>query len=170
MPPQPTWLLQVPHILTQLRALQIPVLDRASVETLFGVKRWQAIQLAHRFGGYQTGKTFLVDRLALIGQLDEIAAGETLAYQQRRRERVVAALDKARRYRQAAAVKIPLRPGAPYRIEGLAQGIELRPRKLTVEFAGAEDLLSKLYELAQTVAQDFERFRAAVEGPPPNDP
>ena len=83
---------------------------------------------------------------------------------------MVAALDKARRYRQAAAVKIPLRPGAPYRIEGLAQGIELRPRKLTVEFAGAEDLLSKLYELAQTVAQDFERFRAAVEGPPPNDP
>ena len=141
------------------------MLDRASIETLFGVKRRQAISLLHRFGGYQTGKTFLVNRLDLIGLLEAIGAGETLAYQQRRRQRVVAALDKARRYRQAAAVKIPLRPQAPYRVEGLAKGIELQPGRLMVEFAGAEELLSKLYELAQTVAHDFERFKAAVEEP-----
>ena len=121
--------------------------------------------MLHRFGGYQTGKTFLVNRLALIRQLDQIGAGEDLAYQQRRRQRVVAALERARRYRQAAAVKIPLRPQAPYRVEGLATGIELRPGRLRVKFAGAEELLSKLYELAQTAAQDFDRFKAAVEGP-----
>ncbi len=169
MPPQATWLLRVPRILEQLRTLPIPVLDRASLETLFGVKRWQAIQLAHRFGGYQVGKTFLVDRLALIRQLEEIAAGQPFEVETVRRERVVTQVEKARRYRQAAAVKIPLRPQAPYRIEGLAAGIELRPGRLTVEFAGAEELLSKLYELAQTVAHDFERFRAAVEEPERHD-
>jgi hypothetical protein len=35
---------------------------------------------------------------------------------------------------------------------------------MTVEFSGAEDLLSKLYGLAQRAAQGFEFFRAMVTG------
>jgi hypothetical protein len=32
-----------------------------------------------------------------------------------------------------------------------------------VAFSGAEELLGKLYELAQVASNDFERFRAAAE-------
>jgi hypothetical protein len=32
-----------------------------------------------------------------------------------------------------------------------------------VEFSGAEELLGKLYELAQVASNDFDRFRAAAE-------
>ncbi len=89
MPPQPQWLLRVPEILEDLKALEIPVLDRASVERLFALKRWQAVQLLHHFGGYQVGRTFLVDRQKLIQQLAQIHAGEAFTYEQQRRERVI---------------------------------------------------------------------------------
>ena len=163
MPPQPQWLLRVPRILEEIQELDVPVLDRASLEKLFGVKRWQAIQLLHRFGGYQSGKTFLVDRQALIQQLEAIQAGEPFSYEQRRRQQVVTELEKALKLRQAAAVKISVRPEASYQMEGLPEAVHLRPGQLTVAFDRAEDLLSKLFELAQTAANDFERFRAVVE-------
>ena len=78
------------------------MLDRASIEKLFGVKRWQAIQLLHRFGGYQIGKAFLVDRQELVDQLEAIRAGEAFTCEQQRRRRLAAELEKVR--------KSPVRP------------------------------------------------------------
>ena len=164
MPPQPQWLLRVPRILEEIRELEVPVLDRAAIEKLFGLKRWQAIQLLHRFGGYQVGKTFLVDRQALIQQLEAIQAGEEFSYQQKRRQRVVDELNKARKHLQAAVVKIPVRQQASDQMEGLPAGVHLEASQLAIEFQDVQDLLSKLYELGQTIANDFERFRKAVEG------
>jgi hypothetical protein len=34
---------------------------------------------------------------------------------------------------------------------------------LHIEFSGTEDLLTKLFELSQAAANDFDRFRAASE-------
>ena len=89
MPPQPLWLLHLPRIIGELCRLPVPVLDRAVIEKLFGLKRRQAIQLP-RFGGYQAGRTFLVDRQELLDQLEAIRDGETFRYEQRRRRRLVA--------------------------------------------------------------------------------
>ena len=161
MPPQPLWLLHVPRIIEQLRRLEVPVLDRAVIEKLFGLKRRQAIQLLHRFGGYQAGRTFLVDRQELVEQLEAIRDGETFRYEQRRR--LVAELESVRKYLQAAAVKIPLRPQARYQIATLPPDVDLQPGRLRVEFDGVEALLAKLFELAHSAANDFERFRNAVE-------
>ena len=105
------------------------------------------------------GKPSSSDGLDLIRQLEEIAACKQFEFETVCHERVVIQVDKTRKYRQATAGTIPLRPQAIYGLEGLAAGIELQPRKLTVEFAGAEDLLAKLYEFSQTIANDFERFR-----------
>ena len=163
MPPQPQWLLRVPRILEEIRHFPAPVLDRASIEKLFGVKRWQAIQLLHRFGGYQAGKTFLVDRQALVQQLEAIQAGDEFSYQQKRRQRVVDELNKARKYLKAAAVKISVREGASFEMEGLPAGVRLEGDQLLIQFESVPDLLSKLYELGQTIANDFERFKQAVE-------
>ena len=156
-------MLHLPRIIEELRLLQVPVLDRAAIEKLFGLKRRQAIQLLHRFGGYQAGRTFLVDRQELVEQLEAIRDGETFRYEQRRRRRLVVELESVRKYLRAAAVKIPLRPQARYQIDGLPPDVDLQPGQLRVEFDGVEDLLAKLYELAQSAAQDFVRFRNAVE-------
>ena len=83
-------MLHLPRIIEELRRLPVPVLDRAVIEKLFGLKRRQAIQLLHRFGGYQAGRIFLVDRQELVEQLEAIRDGETFSYEQRRRRRLVA--------------------------------------------------------------------------------
>ena len=163
LPPQPQWLLRVPRILEQIRLLEVPVLDRASIEKLFGVKRWQAIQLLHRFGGYQIGKTFLVDHQELIDQLEAIQVGEAFRCEQQRHRRLAAELERVRKHLQAAAVKISVRPEASYEVEGLPEAVHLRSGQLTVEFDGAEDLLAKLFELAQAIADDYEQFRRLAE-------
>ena len=51
MPAKAMWLLQIPEILSQLETFDVPVVDRAIVERLFGLRRRRAIELMHRFGG-----------------------------------------------------------------------------------------------------------------------
>ena len=74
MPIKKTWLLRLPEIREELSAMKVPVVDRAIFERLFGVRRRRAIQLLHFFDGYQSGRTFLIDRLALIEQLAPLEA------------------------------------------------------------------------------------------------
>ena len=62
MPAKPQWMLQIPAMLTQLRALDVPVIDRGLCEKIFGVHRRRAVELMHRFGGYRSGNTVLIDR------------------------------------------------------------------------------------------------------------
>jgi hypothetical protein len=46
------------------------------------------------------------------------------------------------------------------KIAGLSAGVALEPGHLHIEFQGTEDLLSKLYELSQAAANEFEKFDA----------
>ena len=95
MPMRKTWLVRLPEILGDLAGMEVPVIDRAVFEKVFGVRRRRAIQLLHYFGGYQVGRTFLVDRLSLIGQLEPLRAGTEFVMEERRRQRLSEALDKA---------------------------------------------------------------------------
>jgi hypothetical protein len=73
MPAKAAWLLRIPDIVALLESFVVPVVDRAIVERLFGLRRRRAIELLHRFGGYQAGRTFLIDRKILIEQLQRLA-------------------------------------------------------------------------------------------------
>lgn len=159
MPAQPRWLLHLPEIIGNLCVLEAPVVDRATVEGLFGLRRRQAINLMHSFGGYQIGKTALIERCVLIGRLREIAAGERFQFERRRRDRLADRLDELRRYRQAAAVAIRVEP-AP--CAGLPPGVRLEAGRLIIEFASVPDLLAKLYGIAQAAAEDFTHFETAA--------
>ena len=167
MPIKKTWLLRLPEIRAELTAMEVPVVDRAVFERVFGVRRRRAIQLLHHFGGWQSGRTFLVDRLAVLRQLEPIEASAEFALEQQRRQRLVDFLERLRRSRAGARVLIPVNkaadnPAGP----GLPAGVQLDRGNLRVQFDGAEDLLRKLYELSQAAASDFEGFRAAAETPP----
>src|SRR5947208_1248285 len=150
MPAQPTWFLHVPNILEQLRAISTPLLDRAAVEQLFGVRRRRAHALMGRFGGFQTGRTFLVDRLELITSLEALERGDDFDREQRRKERLSSELETLRR--QLPGRRVSISAPADVRDHGMADlpaGVHLRPGELRVEFSGTEDLLRKLYELSQ---------------------
>ena len=164
MPAKPVWLLKIPEIIRMLEAFDVPVVDRAIIERLFGLRRRQAIELLHRFGGFESGRTFLVDRHVLIENLRRLAAGEEFDRESRRKERLDGAIDRLRRYQTAARVSIPVPPDVFNRkLKDLSAGVALEPGHLHVAFSGAEELLSKLYELAQVASNDFDRFRAAAE-------
>ena len=165
MPMRKTWLLRLPEILGDLAGMEAPVIDRAVFEKVFGVRRRRAIQLLHFFGGFLAGRTFLVDRLKLIGQLEPLQAGAEFVMEERRRQRLSEALEKVRRHRAAARVRIPVEPGLlDRRLSDLPEGIHLQPGSLRVDFCKAEDLLAKLFELSKAAANDFKAFRGAAEG------
>jgi len=164
MPAKPPWLLRVPVIIAMLETFDVPVVDRSVIEHLFGLRRRRAIELLHCFGGFQAGRTFLVDRLVLIDQLQRLAEGEEFQMEQRRKERLNDSIDQLRRHQAAARVKIPVPPnGFSLKLAELSAGVSLEPGHLHIEFSGTEDLLTKLYGLSQAASHDFDRFRAAAE-------
>jgi hypothetical protein len=84
--------------------------------------------LMHFFGGYQAGRTFLLDRVALMGQLEPIEASAEFGVEAKRKQRLTEALEKVRRHRVAARVVLPV---AADRLDGrlgdLPDGIQLDP-------------------------------------------
>jgi len=164
MPAKPAWLLQIPQILEHLEAFDVPVVDRAMVEHLFGIRRRRAIELMHLFGGYQAGRTYLIDRRRLIDRLQRLADGDGFERERHRKERLTNALQELRRNHVASSVKISVPPDVwSHRMADLPAGVKLAAGHLHVEFSGTEDLLTKLFELSQAAADDFDRFRAASE-------
>ena len=165
MSANPAWLLKIPEIIIMLESFEVPVVDRAVIERLFGLRRRRAIELMHHLGGYQAGgRTFLVDRQVLIEHLRRLAAGEEFDRESRRRERLDHAVDEIRRYQAAARVKLPVPADVQNRkLADLSAGVALGPGHLHVEFSGAEELLGKLYELAQAASNDYDRFCATVD-------
>ena len=164
MPAIALWLLQIPEILALLETFDVPVVDRAIIERVFGLRRRRAIELLHRFGGYQAGRTFLIDRRLLIEQLRRLADGEELQREIRRRERLGDTVDQLRRQQTAACVKISVPPDVFSRkLADLPPGVALEAGHLHIAFSGTQDLLGKLFELSQAASNDFDRFRAAAE-------
>src|SRR5579864_1470165 len=98
MPAKAQWMLQIPMILDELRALDVPVVDRSVCERAFGVRRRQAVKLMHQFGGYRTGNAVLVDRAGLIIQLEAIEAGAEVKGERQRKARLAEKIEDVRRY------------------------------------------------------------------------
>jgi hypothetical protein len=160
------WLLRVPEIRQEVAALDAPVVDRMTFQHLFHVGWRRAIDLMHTFGAYQTGQSLLIDRTVLLQHLEALEAGTEFALEQGRKRRLLESLEKVRGHRRAAAVRIPVEdPTVERSVASLPAGICLQADNLRLDFRGAEDLLSKLYELARALADDFESFRAMVERP-----
>jgi hypothetical protein len=163
MPAKPRWLLHIPAILDRLASLEVPVLDRASIEELFGVRRRQAVHLLNAFGGYQLGRTFAVDRLALMKRLEKVQDDPDFRREASRRLRLSETLSDLREHASAVRVPLPVNRSALFEERtGLPEGVAIEGTRLTVEFRSAEDLLGRLYELARLAASDLELFRSTL--------
>jgi len=144
-----------------LRVLEAPgaplFLDRAAIESLFGLRRRQAIHLLGRLGGYQAGKTFVVPREAVVRFLRDPARQAAARGEKARFERVRNALAGARGDLQRRRIAIPTGPENTITdLAGLPPGIRLESGRLTVEFGTAVELLEKLFALSQALTNDFE--------------
>src|ERR1022692_2986184 len=151
------WLLRLPEIRAELEHLYVPVVDRAGIERLFRLRRRRAIELMHQFGGYQTGRTFLVDRARLLEALQALESQEDYGAEKRRRERLGDVVEASREHLIAMRVRIPVRAAAARAsLDRLAPGVLLMPGMLSIEFRHPIELLEKLYGLAQAISHDFD--------------
>lgn len=167
MPKSPSWYLRLPEVLAVLRQPQGPaILDRAAIESLFGVRRRQAIRILASANGYQVGKTFVVERAGLLHFLNALERGGTPQQTRARRLRVANALNDARNHVTAQRVEIPVEPQAlQSRAAKMPAAVELvAPGKLQISYARVEDLLAHIVELASAAANDFAAFRRIYGG------
>ena len=165
MPAKPECLLRLPEIRAELEHIAVPIVDRVGIERIFGLKRRRAIELMHEFGGYQTGRTFLVDRARLLEALQSLESKEDYTAEKRRRERLGDVVEASREHLMSMRVLIPVRAAAARAsLDRLAPGVLLLPGILTIEFRHPIELLEKLYGLAQAIAHDFEKFEGLLSG------
>lgn len=157
-------MLRVPEIIATLSALPTPWVDREVVERAFELRRRRAIQLLHAFEGFQVGRTFLADRQAVLAWLRAVEAGQDYHWESRRRRRLGEKLAAARQ--QARAARVSIEPPQP--APGWPPGVAVETGCMSIEFAGVQDLLSKLYGLARAAADDFEQFQEALKNAPPS--
>jgi hypothetical protein len=61
-------------------------------------------------------------------------------------------------------ILIPIRPEvAARKVQGLPAGIDLGPERLSIAFLEPAELLEKLVELSQALANDYSAFEAMVK-------
>jgi hypothetical protein len=167
MPAKARWLLRVPEILEELSALDVPVVDRAVCERLFRVRRRRAIDLIRWFGGYQAGRTFLVDRAKLVGLLEQIRDSPDFIMEWQRKQRLAERLDAMRRLQTGERVAIPVGVEVlSQRLPDLPAGVSLSPGGLHIQFETPEELLGQLFALAQAIANDDAAFEKRVQADP----
>jgi hypothetical protein len=158
MPARPRWWLRIPEILGTIESLDLGWLDRPAIEKIFQVRRRRAIELLNGFGGFQTGRTFLIERDVLVRQIRAIRDGEDYRWDQGRRRKLSEAISAARQFSQAARVSIKVLAASP----ALPPGVRIEPGRMTIDFDDVQDLLAKLYSISQAAARDFETFEKAT--------
>lgn len=147
-----------PEIVRQLSSLDSPVVDRTACEKIFGLKRRRAIDVMQHFGGYRSGNTILLDRIALIAKLQQFSHSPDLIIEFRRKKRIAQELEDANRYRRAKHIPLQV-PNAiqTFQLADLHPDISLKPGTLIVHFNSSEELFTRLYELSQVAANDFDQ-------------
>lgn len=163
MPDQPSWYQRIPQILKILETTSLPVLDRYSVEKLFGVGRRQAVRIMARLGGYQAGRTSLIERDELAQRLRLLAGGVSVERAVGRRQRIWQILRGETSRLRALGVTITP-PQIPPRLANLPAGVDLRPGRLVVTYTEPIQLLERLYALAQALTVDYENFEKSFGG------
>lgn len=128
-------------------------------ESLFGIGRRRALDLMQRFGGYRAGNSILIDRPAFIQQLQRMLEGPGFEQERQRKRRLSEHLTELEKHCRGAAVRIPVGPEIVHLIPaGLPSGIFFGPARLTTDYGNVEELVRRLYEVAQAAANDFDQF------------
>ena len=114
---------------------------------------------------YRSGNTILLDRVGLIAHLRELETDPQVERERCRKKRLAEEITKIEKHRRAAAVHIHVESeAAQCTVADLPAGVSVLPGRLTIQYDGVEELLSRLYELAQAAANDFDRFSASAGG------
>jgi hypothetical protein len=159
-----SWIHRIPNVLAELESSEAPLIDRSDLEALLDVSPRHALRLLHQLGAVEIGKNLVLERPRLIEGLRAIADGEDVRYERRRLARVSRVIEDLRQEVHARRVPIEVgtRPGDML-FGSLPAAVRLEPGRLEIRFTSPQELLARLYELSQAIANDYEQFEQALE-------
>lgn len=165
MPRKTEWIHRIPAALAILEDSPAPLIDRGDLERLLDVSPRQALRILNALGAAMAGRNLFISREELIHRLGRLHAGEEAQYERRRLQRLDRTLARLARDLRARQVPVAATPEARNsRFPSLPPSVRLRPGRLEVDFEGPEELLTRLFELSQAVANDYGIFEAACTG------
>ncbi len=169
LPSHPSWLERIPELLQTLNSDDAPpLLRRTEVEHLFGVRRRRAIALLHRCHAKGQRGELVAAREAVVAFLEGSRDDEAAARAQAQQQAVAQTLADARRALRLPTIPLPSPEAlSALTFAGLPPGIHLTRERLSIDFATGQDLVEKLFALAQAFANDYESLEAALAGTHP---
>ena len=168
VPRKTEWIHRIPEALQILEQLSPvpPLIDRRDIERLLHVSPRQALRILARLGAAEVGKNLFLERDEFLRRLRALHAGEDATYERRRLCRLNDALEALERDLKAHRVPIHAKPDTyDLLLPALPSSVRLRPGRLEVDFSTPEELLARLFELSQAIANDYDTFTQAVATP-----
>jgi hypothetical protein len=168
MPDKPIWCGNLEEIISELRSLPYPWIDRATLERVLQVGRRRAQQILQPCARIQVGSNSVAEREELIDHLRQLASGDSIHYERRRRERLAQALadvEKSWSARTRALVEAPSNI-VNQELANLPSGVRLCRGQIIVEFSTAVEALQKLLAIAMAAGNDLDGFERLVEKQP----
>ena len=160
------WIPRISRVLVVLDDQPTPLIDRRAIERLFQVSPRQALRILVQLGASELGKNLVITRDELISRLRSVATGETAHYERQRLRRLAQTLAELESQTQARRVSIDASPQAhQMKVASLPTDVYLSPGRLEIVFATPEDLLTRLFELSQAIANDYGTFENRLRTP-----
>jgi hypothetical protein len=159
------WIHRIPAAIHILRASTAPLVDRSDVEQILKVSRRGAVRILHQLGAAELGRNLVIAREQLIARLVAVQSGEEVQFERRRFERLEQNLATAEKDFRARHIVVKTTPAVhDTTMLSLPPSVRLRPGCLEIHFSSCEELLTRLYELSQAVANDYPMFALIAEG------
>jgi hypothetical protein len=168
MPDKPLWLARLPEAIAQLKESSEPLVDRGRLETLLGIGRRRAQQLLSAVASRSIGSSRIAKVSDVVEYLERIAAGENAYYDARRRKHL---WDQLGRERHQWLIQPPVLVDVETTdikqvqlrgVEGLPEGVDLKPGCIHMTFKTPEEALEKLVALALAISRSREVFDECV--------
>ncbi len=176
MNPYPSWIRRIPAMIEALALTATDPIDRRMAEQLFELRKTAAVQLLRRFGALYRGGSLVISRALLMARLREAHENPDWRWESERRASVRDRIESLRpepaRVRKS---QVPVDAVLQQQLEslgatGLPATIEIGPGLVTIQCAGAEDLLRQLVLLVHTADTAFDALDAGLTNQPRRAP
>ncbi len=165
MPDKPTWYGRLDEVITELRKLSWPWVDRQSLQVLLKVGRRRAQQILQPCVTRQIGANGVADREELIAHLKRLAASDKAYYERRRRQKLAQVLEDLRQAalnQPAVFVEAPLAV-VNQKLADLPEGVSVSPGSIRIQFSAPAEALQKLLALAMAIGNDLDSFERLAQ-------
>ena len=117
-----------------------------------------------RLEGLRIGRSVVIPREVVVRHLQKYVSSGVVEREVCRKAKVQDVLGHARTELQRRSIPIPVAADVYGRqFADLPAGIQFLPGRLEIQYLDSSDLLQKLFELSQAIANDLARFEAMTQ-------